>query len=174
MELGEFNQVITRIHDAYPKKTYSHDQMMRLYAEVRALTRRNFEDAVISLLDNSSFHPTVNAIRQACRPYMDKLRAETKSFTACRKCYGNGQLDFVDARYQRFAVACPYCSAADTRGLSRGIFPRMSVPEYEAKDHLEKRIAGMKSQNRMDPPALISSLAGKMALSSFENDWDDP
>jgi hypothetical protein len=162
MELNEFNQTIARIHDAFPRKTYSHDQMMRLYAEVRALTRRNFEDAVISLLDNSSFHPTVNAIRQACYPYLQKMRAETRAFTECGKCYGNGQMDVQTSDFKRMAIACPYCAAADQRGLSRTAFPRMSIAEFESKDKLTKDLNTLKKRSHVNPADLIASLTNNL------------
>jgi hypothetical protein len=143
MNITEFNEVIARINDAYPKKTYGADQLKRLFGEVKPLTRRNFQDAIISLLDNSSFHPTVNAIRQACGPYLQKMRSETRNFSSCARCYGNGQLDLlkiVNGSEVKFAIACPYCDAADMRGLSAAYFPRMSVEEFERQDQFEQRV----------------------------------
>lgn len=145
MTKDEFNAVITQINDAYPRKSYSFDQLGRLFSEVRALSKRAFQDAVVQLLDNSSFHPTVHAVRQACAAPLNKIRSDNRKFSPCGFCYGNGQYDLVEklkASEAKFAIACPYCDAADARGLSLDAFPRLGVGDFEKRDL--RRIAQQK------------------------------
>lgn len=143
MNLNEFNECIAIIHDAHPKRTYSKDQLLRLYTEIKIIKFESFKKAVETILDTSQYFPTIHTLRQACRPLLDAMRGDLKVFSDCTKCSGTGQCDYQPISAQkkgrplvRFAIACPFCDAAESRGLSPAYFARVRAQKYYETDAL--------------------------------------
>lgn len=146
---ADFENTMQKITDAHPRKTYSRDQVMRLFDQVKTLTGRQFNDAVTSLLDSDAFFPTIHKIIQACRPYIEKNRASKSAFSECSYCTGTGIAMFepVDifqgGQNPRFGVRCPFCDAASMRGLGSSFHP-ITKEAYLRRDKLAIKIAEMK------------------------------
>jgi hypothetical protein len=146
MTFGDFQLIIQAIFDAHPRKTYSRDQLTRLYDELSVLTPSQFENIIQTLLDTNQYFPTLHSIRQAWRPTLDTLRSSSKVFSTCEKCGGTGQYDYQPRNMlkggiiPRFAIACPYCKAADTRRLNPLVFPRIGIERFTETDDLALRL----------------------------------
>lgn len=151
MKIEDFDEILSRVTDAHPRKSYSRDQLLRLYKEIQELSSKQFEDAVIQLLDTEVYFPTIHKIRQACRPALDKIRGECKKFSNCAFCAGIGitsfePMDTLDNWPTRYGVACPFCNASQQRMLPPEI-TRLTKSTFLAKD----QFVHFSSANRRDP-----------------------
>lgn len=169
MRIEEFNDIMAMIADAHPRRTYSRDQVLRLFDELSALPTHTFKLIIQTLLDTTSYHPTIHVIRQACRHALESLRSNSKVFNSCEKCGGAGQYDYrprtKDGKKPiRYAIACPYCNAADLRKLNPSFFPRIGLDKfYETDDFvLSVREAREEYEKRGGLKGTIEHLVGQL------------
>lgn len=125
MKYDEFNEVFEDFVDSMDGK-YSLQQRVILWNYVKYVSKEEFKYQLNTLLESHYKAPPVGKLKAQLREATQRAKLDRRGHLLekmeyCPSCRKTGLIFALSASHdnQTFALKCPYCEAAEIRGLSR-------------------------------------------------------